>query len=106
MSVYNGTSAGAQTLAVAQASVVVAEVFLNQRESFRAEVIQRRGKAIVAISRWKTTSGLTRRTGSAIEFAAHRTAGIIDLLSNLQRALDVHVHTGNVEPWRDEAVVS
>jgi hypothetical protein len=106
MSIYNGTSTGVQMLAVAQASFVVAEVFLNQRESFRAEVIQRRGKAIVAISRWKKTSGLSRRTGSSIEFAAHRTAGIIGLLSNLQRALDVHVHTGNVQPWRDETAAS
>ena len=90
--------------AVAQASVVVAEFFLNRHESFRAEVIQRRGKAIVAISRWKKTGGLIRRTGAAIEFAAHRTAGIIDLLSTLQRTLDVRVPTRNVQPSRAEAV--
>jgi hypothetical protein len=104
MSVYQGTSTGARTLAVAQTSVVVAEFFLNRHESFRAEIIQRRGKAIVAVGRWKNTSGLPRRTGAAIEFAAHRTAGIIDLLDNLQRTLDVRVHTRNVQPSRADAV--
>jgi ribosomal protein S5 len=97
MSAYHDTIAGAQMLAVAQAPVVVAEFSLNRHESIRAEIIQRRGKSIVAISRWKQTSGLPRRTGSAIEFAAHRTAGIANLLSDLQGILNSGVSANAVE---------
>jgi hypothetical protein len=88
MFVYHGTCTGAQTLAVARSSVLVAEFPLNRHESFRAEIVQRRAKAIVVVSRWKQTSGLPRRTGAAIEFAAHRTAGILKLLVDLQHVLD------------------
>src|SRR5262249_39098310 len=90
---HNGTSDGARTLAVGQTSVVVAEFLLSRHESFRAEIIRRRGKAIVAISRWKQASGLPRRTGAALEFAAHRTAGIVKLLIDLQRILDSSART-------------
>ena len=100
---YRGTSIGAETLALAQGAVAVAEFSLNQHESFRAEIIQRRGKAIVAISRWKTVSGLPRRTGAAIEFGAHRTSAIIELLASLQRALDA-LHRGTVQSWGDGPV--
>ena len=99
-----GTSIGAETLSLAQGSLVVAEFSLNQHEGFRAEIIQRRGKAIVAISRWKKVSGLPRRTGAGIEFGAHRTAAIIDLLSSLQRALDARVHREAVQSRGDRPV--
>ena len=104
MQSYRGTSIGAETLALAQGSLVVAEFSLNQHESFRAEIIQRRGKAIVAISRWKRVSGLPRRTGAGIEFGAHRTAAIIDLLGSLQRALDARVHRETVQSRGDGPV--
>ena len=104
MQSYRGTSIGAETLALAQGSLVVAEFSLNQHESFRAEIIQRRGKAIVAISRWKKVSGLPRRTGAGIEFGAHRTAAIIDLLGSLQRALDARVHREAVQSRGDRPV--
>jgi hypothetical protein len=97
MSTYYGTGTGARALAVGQASVVVAEFFLSRHESFRAEIIQRRGKAIVAISRWKQTSGLPRRTGAAIEFAAHRTAGIIKLLNDLLCILESDVGSNGAD---------
>jgi len=83
----HGTSIGAEPVGVTQAHLVIAECFLNRHESFRAEIIERRGKTIVVISRWKNLSGLPRRTGATIEFAAHRTAGIAKLLSDLQRRL-------------------
>jgi hypothetical protein len=104
MQSYRGTSIGAETVALAQGSLVVAEFSLNQHESFRAEIIQRRGKAIVAISRWKRVSGLPRRTGGGIEFGAHRTAAIIDLLSSLQHALDARVHRETVQSRGDGPV--
>src|SRR5262245_42290702 len=97
MTSYHGISTGVQTPAVAQPSVVVAEFFLNRHESFRAEIIQRRGKSIVALGRWKTISGLPKRTGAAIEFAAHRAAGIANLLSDLQRILNSGAPKGGVD---------
>jgi hypothetical protein len=106
MQSYRGTSIGAETLALAQGSLVVAEFSLNQHESFRAEIIQRRGKAIVAVSRWKKVAGLPRRTGAGIEFGAHRTAAIIDLLGSLQRALDSGAHRATVQSLGDGPVVS
>jgi hypothetical protein len=106
MQSYGGTSIGAETLAFAQGSLVVAEFSLNQHESFRAEIIQRRGKAIVAISRWKNVSGLPRRTGAGIEFGAHRTAAIIDLLGCLQRALDALVDKETAQSRGDGPVAS
>jgi hypothetical protein len=97
MSAYHRTASGAQALAVTQASIVAAEFFLSRHESFRAEIIQRRGKAIVAISRWKQTSGLPRRTGAAIEFGAHRTAGIIKLLNDLLSILESDLGTNGAD---------
>jgi hypothetical protein len=87
MNTYRRAIIGAKPLALAQASIVVSEFPLNRYESFRAEIIDRRGKAIVAISRWKTSSAGSKRTGVAFEFAAHRIAGMAKIISDLQRVL-------------------
>jgi len=79
---------GAEPLAFAQASVVISEFPLNSYESIRAEIIDRRGKPIVVISRWKTASSGPKRTGVAFEFAAHRITGVAKVISDLQRVLD------------------
>jgi hypothetical protein len=83
----HGTSIGAEPIGVTQLPIVIAEFFLNRHESFRAEIVERRGKTIVVIGRWKNLSVLPRRAGATIEFSAHRTAGIAKLLSDLQRRL-------------------
>jgi hypothetical protein len=87
MNTYRRAIIGAKPLALAQASIVVSEFPLNRYESFRAEIIDRRGRAIVAISRWKTSSAGSKRTGVAFEFAAHRIAGMAKIISDLQRVL-------------------
>lgn len=79
---------GAEPLAFAQASVVISEFPLNPHEVIRAEIIDRRGKPIVVISRWKTASSGPKRTGVAFEFAAHRITGMVKVISDLQRVLD------------------
>jgi hypothetical protein len=53
-----------------------------------AEVILRRQGKIVVISRWKTTNAGRKRTGQALEFAAHHLDSVLDLLRDLQRALN------------------
>jgi hypothetical protein len=68
------------------AEAIALEFPLNRYESMRAEVSQRRQGKIVVISRWKTTNAGPKRTGQALEFAAHHLGGILDLLGDLQRA--------------------
>ena len=87
MNIQRSAATGATRLADAQASIVVSEFPLNRYESFRAEIIDRRGKTIVAISRRKTSSAGSKRTGVAFEFAAHRIAGMAKIISDLQRVL-------------------
>jgi hypothetical protein len=77
---------GAEALAFAH-SVVISELPLNPHEFIRAEIIDRRGKPIVVISRWKTASSGLKRTGVSFEFAAHRIAGVAKVISDLQRVL-------------------
>jgi len=54
----------------------------------RAYITMRDGKPIVALSRWKTTSAGTRRTGQAFEFGARRLAAVAKLLADAGTALD------------------
>ena len=63
------------------------EFALNKHEIMRAEVTQRRRGKIVVISRWKATTAGRKRTGQALEFAAHHLDDIVDLLCDLLRAL-------------------
>jgi hypothetical protein len=64
------------------------ELSLNACERMRAEIIRRRDKPIIVVSRWKTTSVGNRPTGATLEFAAHRLTGMLDLLGHLLRATD------------------
>jgi hypothetical protein len=66
---------------------IISEFPLNPWESIRAELIQRRGKSIVSIARWKTTSTGLARTGVAFEFAAHRIADMAKIIGDVQQAL-------------------
>jgi hypothetical protein len=66
---------------------VVSEFPLNPWESIRAELIERRGKPIVSIGRWKTTAAGPQRTGVRFEFASHRIADIAKVIGDVQRAL-------------------
>jgi hypothetical protein len=67
--------------------IFVSQFPLNPFESIRAEIIDRRGKAIVVISRWKLTPSGPKRAGTSFEFAARRTGGIAKLIDDLQRIL-------------------
>jgi hypothetical protein len=86
MPTYRSAISSAEPLAFAQASIIVSEFTLNPHESFRAEIIDRQGKTIVAIGRWKISSAGAKRTGVAFEFAAHRIPGIAKIIRDLQRA--------------------
>lgn len=70
------------------AEAIALEFPLNRYESMRAEVTQRHQRKIVVISRWKTTNAGPKRTGQALELAAHHLGGILDLLCDLQRTLN------------------
>jgi hypothetical protein len=49
--------------------------------------MQRRGKSVVSIGRWKTTPAGLKHTGQLIEFGAHRTVGTAKLIADVQAAL-------------------
>jgi hypothetical protein len=66
---------------------LVSEFSLNQWESIRAEVIQRRGKSIILIARWKITPAGPQRTGVGFEFAAHRVGDMARIIGDVHRAL-------------------
>jgi hypothetical protein len=85
---------GAEPLAEPQASIFVSEFPLNPHESFRAEIIDRQGKSIVSISRWKSTPAGLKRTGISFEFGAHRTAAVTNLLIEVQRVFNALNPTG------------
>jgi hypothetical protein len=69
------------------AAIIVAEFPISSHVTFRAELVERQGRPIVSISRWKTTPAGTKRAGAAFEFAAHRTGAVANILSDLQRVL-------------------
>lgn len=75
----------------ARQAVVVAEFPLNTHQCFRAEIIERDGKPIVSIARWKNTPVGARRTGQSMEFGAHRIGAVAGLLNEVQRVLDALV---------------
>jgi hypothetical protein len=71
--------------------VIAAEFSMNRHESFRAEISESAGLLVVSIGRFKIRSdGTTRRAGPALEFAAHRLEGVIEILANVQRILEAH----------------
>src|SRR4051812_3767849 len=70
------------------AVIVVSDFPLNHHQRFRAEIIWRGSKAVVSVSRWKSTPKGPRRTGQALEFGAHRTAAITALLLEVQCVLN------------------
>lgn len=78
----------------ADASIVVAEFPLNNHQSFRAEIIERDGKRVVSLSRWKVTPAGPRRTGQSFEFAGHRADAVASLLCEVQRVLGVLENQG------------
>lgn len=69
------------------ATIVISEFAISHHQSFRAEIIQRDGKRVVSISRWKSTAAGPRRTGQSFEFGAHRAAGVARILADVQRVL-------------------
>jgi hypothetical protein len=71
--------------------IVTAEFSMNRHESFRAEISESAGLLVVSIGRFKIRpDGTTRRAGPALEFAAHRLEGVIELLANVQRIVEAH----------------
>lgn len=72
---------------VANQVVASSELPLNRHQCFRAEVIERKGKSIVSIGRWKTTPTGVSRTGQCLEFGAHRLADFAKLLSDIEREI-------------------
>jgi hypothetical protein len=83
-----------------QASITVSEFPLNRHQSFRAEVIERDGKHVVAISRWKITPAGVRRTGQSLEFGAHRAHAVASLLDEVLRMLNVLENKGQPSDGR------
>jgi len=68
--------------------IASSQLDLNRHQCFRAEVIERKGKPIVSLSRWKSTPAGEVRTGQAIEFGAHRLAGIAQLLKDIETEMN------------------
>lgn len=69
--------------------IVATEFPLNRHEFFRAEISDASGMLIVSIGRWKMRpGGSARRSGPALEFAAHRLDGVADLIASVQRIVD------------------
>jgi hypothetical protein len=61
---------------------------INPRESLRAEICFIKGHPVVRLSRLKrTAAGREKRTGSCLEFGAHRCGVIASLLSDVMREL-------------------
>jgi hypothetical protein len=61
---------------------------INPREALCAEICFIKGHPVVRISRVKrTAAGLEKRTGSCIEFGAHRCGVVADLIADIERAL-------------------
>jgi hypothetical protein len=62
-------------------------VEINKREVITCERDRRRGKSIVRIFRLKpNAAGTMRSAGSEIEFADKHLPGVIDMLTDLQKA--------------------
>jgi hypothetical protein len=73
--------------AVEQTGALAFDYALNRRDHLRAEIVQR-NQPVVVLSRWKAVGSGYKRTGKVLEFAAHHLDGILDLLCDLQRALN------------------
>lgn len=78
-------------------AIVVADFPISAHQSFRAEIATRDGKSIVSLSRWKNTPAGARRTGQSFEFGAHRTAGVVKLLGDVQNVLKATGVDGGTE---------
>ena len=70
----------------ANRSTIVGEFQLNNFEVFRAEVIERNGKRVISIARWKSTPNGERRCGQSLEFAEHRAVDVAELVNAALRA--------------------
>jgi hypothetical protein len=73
--------------AVEQTGALAFDYVLNGCDHLRAEIVQRK-HPVVFLSRWKVVGSGYKRTGKALEFAARHLDGILDLLCDLQRALN------------------
>jgi hypothetical protein len=71
----------------ANRSIIVGEFQLNNFEAFRAEVLERNGKRVISIARWKSTPNGERRCGQSLEFAEHRAVGVAELVNAVLRAI-------------------
>lgn len=81
--------------------IVATEFPLNRHESFRAEISDASGMLIVSIGRWKIRpDGSARRSGPALEFAAHRLDGIADLIASVRRIVDAQSNASNVQGFK------
>ena len=79
---------------VVRVSTTVSQFPLNRHQSFRAEIIERGGKRVVSISRWKVTPVGVRRTGQHFEFGSHRAAVVANLLDKVLCVLDALENKG------------
>ena len=61
--------------------VIVGEYQLNRHECFRVTLCERGGKRTLALSRWKRTASVERRTSPPLEFGIHRAAAIVTMLT-------------------------
>jgi hypothetical protein len=61
---------------------------INPREALRAEICTINGGPVVRLSRVKrTAAGNEKRTGSVLEFGAHRTRVVASLIADIEREL-------------------
>jgi hypothetical protein len=61
---------------------------INPRESLCAEICFIKGHQVVRLSRIKrTAAGREKRTGSCLEFGAHRCGEVASLIADIERAL-------------------
>jgi hypothetical protein len=88
--VTTATSASAGALprapATSSRSIVVGEFELSPFESFVAEIYQRHGRRVVAISRVKYGAAGPRRS-AVFEFGEHRAQAVASLIDEVLRAI-------------------
>ena len=65
----------------------VAEYEINHLDVIRAEIVERHGKPIVAIGRWKRSPTGDKPSGQSFEFGAHRIEGVAEVLNSVLLSL-------------------
>ena len=65
----------------------IAEYEVSHHDVIRAEIIERQGKPVVTLSRWKRSPNGDKRSGQAFEFGAHRTEGVANILNSVLLSL-------------------